>query len=346
VVAAVWAWLDRRRAHDDRVHAIMRVVIRYAVATTLMSFGMAKVFMSQFGDPPPGRLLQAFGDATPMGLMWTFIGASPPYQVFGGVFEVLGAALLLSRRTATLGALVLATVLANVAMLNLCYDVCVKLASSLYFVMCTVLIAPELGRLGRAMLTRRAVPPAPVPASWWAARPRRRVARYVLKYGYIAFLMYSVVTSSLRAHAYVLELREPPGGHWYDGAWRVVSFVIDGEAGPAIASRDLRWDRIRIDAADHGDVLRWHFADDSRGDLYAVAVDEAAGTLSLTPTAEVRRPTGPVVLHFVRLDADHLALDGKVGARQLHLQVERFKAEAARLMSQPFHLISERPIND
>ncbi len=54
------------------------------------------------------------------------MGYSTPYNVFTGLVETVPAMLLFFRRTATLGALLLVAVLANVVMLNLCYDVPVE----------------------------------------------------------------------------------------------------------------------------------------------------------------------------------------------------------------------------
>ena len=62
-------------------------------------------------------------------LLWCFMGASPGYAIFTGVCEFAGAFLLLFRRTRVFGSLFLATVLINVVLLNVFYNVMVKLLS-------------------------------------------------------------------------------------------------------------------------------------------------------------------------------------------------------------------------
>jgi hypothetical protein len=71
--------------------------------TTL--YGAAKVFKSQFPDPPASRLLEPLGEMSPMGLLWSFMGASEAYTVFGGLAETIPAILLMFGRTTLLGAL-------------------------------------------------------------------------------------------------------------------------------------------------------------------------------------------------------------------------------------------------
>jgi hypothetical protein len=56
-------------------------------------------------------------------------------------------------------------------------------------------------------------------------------------------------------------------------------------------------------------------------------------------------PTVPVVLHYVRRDATHLTLDGKVGGDTLVMQIEHFDPDKTLLMSRGFHWINEDPFN-
>ena len=77
-------------------------------------------------QPSLTRLLEPYGDSSPMGLLWTFMGASKGYSIFCGGVEMLAAILLFVPGCATLGALVAMGAMANVFMLNMCYDVPVK----------------------------------------------------------------------------------------------------------------------------------------------------------------------------------------------------------------------------
>ena len=56
---------------------------------TMFGYGFAKLCLSQFAPPSPARLDQPIGESTPMGILWTFMGASPAYCIFTGAVEVL-----------------------------------------------------------------------------------------------------------------------------------------------------------------------------------------------------------------------------------------------------------------
>ena len=103
------------------------VYLRLVLAATMIPYGAAKIFPWQFPAPTLSKLIQRYGDSSPMGLLWTFMGASRSYSFFGGATELLAGMLLVVPRLATLGALVCIGVMSNVLMLNLGYDVPVKL---------------------------------------------------------------------------------------------------------------------------------------------------------------------------------------------------------------------------
>lgn len=104
------------------------------------------------------RLVIPYGDFSPMGVLWSFMGSALAYTVFAGLGECLGALLVLVPRTRTLGALVLVGVLANVAMLNYAYDVPVKLFSTQLLLIAVGLLLVDGRRLFALFVANRPVP--------------------------------------------------------------------------------------------------------------------------------------------------------------------------------------------
>ena len=109
--------------------------------------------------PSEGRLWQHVGDMSPMGMLWTFIGSSTPYEVFCGSIEVFAAVLLLFQRTFLLGTLVAFISLLQIFVLNMCYDVPVKIFS-FFLIECSLyLVAPSFNRLYNFFLTNKTTAP-------------------------------------------------------------------------------------------------------------------------------------------------------------------------------------------
>lgn len=340
VGTVVWSLVDRRRARDAQLRELLRVVIRYTLAFVLLGYGVSKVFLGQFSPPAAQRLTQQYGDSSPMGLLWTFMGASRPYVFFSGALETLGALLLLFRRTTTLGTLVLATVLTNIVMMNFCYDVPVKINSSHYLAMCLFLLLPELGRLIDVFVRHRpaqlALHELALPDRWM------RAARWVVKYGAIATVLFFNVKGGFE--------RQTRSTTWYEGSWNVAAFVRDGQDVPPLVTDTTRWKRVRIQIGRTQGYFRWRWMDDSYGGLYRFSIDEAAHTMTFTPDPSAPRgpsrpPAGPATMTYVRLDADHLELAGKVDGQDLRVRLERFDVDKMLLVSRGFHWINEEPFN-
>ena len=87
------------------------------------------------------------------------MGHSAGYTIFTGVIEVLGGALLLFRRTTTLGALIVTGAMVQVAALNYAYDVPVKQYSAVLVLMALFIAAPDLRRVADVLVLNRATSP-------------------------------------------------------------------------------------------------------------------------------------------------------------------------------------------
>jgi len=242
-VTLVWSILDRRTTHHRRLHEWLRVYVRFCLATTMLSYGLVKVWKSQFIFPLEVRLLQPYGASTPMALLWNFMGASTPYTMFGGFAESLSGVLLFFRRTTLVGALAAAGVMTNVAALNLCYDVPVKQYSMHLVAMAIFLAAPDLPRLLRYL-----TPAAPTP-------PGRRVLGLLVA----VLLVYEVGKGAIEGYREYGEGSPPPDEYVVESMtpplWKHITIATIGMAA--------------LTATDAVDRVRWRR-------------DDSAGTVSLS----------------------------------------------------------------
>lgn len=94
-------------------------VARYSLAAMMMSFGMLKILGMQFNTIRPfATWAQPLECLSGQQLTWAFMGHSASFQFAMGVFEFAPAFLLLFRRTALLGALLLLPMPVGVALVN------------------------------------------------------------------------------------------------------------------------------------------------------------------------------------------------------------------------------------
>lgn len=189
LAASVWTLLDRGARHRAVTNDLLRSYLRYVLAATMIGYGLAKAGFAtnQFPSPGDAQLGRTYGSSSPMGLLWTFMGASRGYTFFAGMGETIGGVLLLWRRTTLLGSLVVVAVMTNVVMLNFWYDVPVKQYSVHLVLMALFLLLPERRRLLNLLVRNRKAEPADL--RFVLTGPRAVWFRRILKTALIIFIL-------------------------------------------------------------------------------------------------------------------------------------------------------------
>lgn len=329
----VWTLLDRKRAQYIRLHEGLRVYVRFALATAMISYAAVKIIKSQFPDPSLDRLLQPFGDSSPMGLLWTFMGASVSYNIFTGLGELAGGLLLTARRTTLLGALVCIGVLSNVVMLNFSYDVPVKLYSSHLLAMAVFLTLPDLRRLADFFLLHRALERMEVGRLFQGKWLHR--GTLVLRALFVAFVIYVSLAGAWQNYQWYAGRAQ--GAPLY-GIWEVDEFETDGTARPPLATDATRW---RWMIFDYRGVLAIQNMDNSRH-RYSLELDAARKRLALVKRDD---PTWKTSVAFERPAPALLTLRTRFDGHDIRARLHRVENPEFPLTSRGFHWINETPFS-
>jgi hypothetical protein len=310
VGAAVWSTLQRSPAGHPRLHAAFRVYLRYVLGLSIISYGMAK-FFGQFAYSPM-LLVRPLGQLEPMGMLWAFMGASPAYTYATGVVEVAGGLLLLFRRTALLGGVVVAAAMANVVALNLNYDVQVKIQSIHYLAVALFLIAPDADRLARAFFgMQHEAKSSPV--------RRRTVLAAEVLLTVVVLLLFMQTGRPRRQQATAVI----PSIH---GLYEVTAFTQEGVSIPPLTTDAVRWRRAAVDRY---------------GDLAVQMMDDTVkrfGRVDESRNAVVVTGPGGKQLGDLRYSAreDGLTLEGTANGRQLTIEMRRIPEASVPLLARKF----------
>jgi hypothetical protein len=329
----VWSGLDRKRKEYRRLHSYFVVAIRYAVALTMINYGMVKIIKLQMPSPTLERLVEPYGEFSPMGVLWQFMGTSTAYEFFGGAGEMLGALLLFFPQTALLGALVTAGVMLNVVMMNFCYDTPVKLLSSHLVMMCIFIIAPDLRRLTNLFVLNRTVLPTrplvPMFSSRWV-----KWGGIALKTVVIGFALYNHSVSSIQQQ-YTRGLKAPKPDLF--GIWEVEEFKRNGEVVPPLTTDLVRWRKVIIGGTNRLTLRMMN--DTPRGFAADYKVKEKS--IELTDNQDKAKS----VLKFERPDFEHLTIEGDFKGDSIVAKLKRVDETKMMLLSRGFHWISEVGMN-
>ncbi|MGZ4888911.1 MAG: hypothetical protein ACXWBH_07005 [Candidatus Angelobacter sp.] len=329
----VWSALDRKRANYTRLHQWLRVYVRLSLGSILLSYGGYKVIPSQFPAPWQWRYLETYGDSSPMGILWTFMGASKTYTIFAGAVEMLGGILLFVPRLVTLGALVGIGAMANVFILNMSYDVPVKLYSFHLSVLGVFLLLPETKRLTRFFIFNRATEPAPA-----ELRFQRNWLNRTLLIGQISVGLFFAGNALYQSYQglkgfYSDFLLKPP----LYGTWGVDEFALDGQPRPPLLTDDTRWQKVVFESKVSLAVQGM----DSKMDRYAAKMDLDKKTVALTKRTDAAWKSN---LSYTLPTQDTMVIDGQLSNKKVHMTLHRLETKYL-LNTRGFHWINEFPLN-
>jgi hypothetical protein len=330
---AMWSVLDRRRAAYPKLHTWFWLFLRFCLAGQMFSYGLVKAMPLQMPYPFLSKLVEPFGNMSPMGVLWYSIGSAPAYETFAGCAEMLGGLLLIFPRTRTLGALIALADMTQVFMLNMTYDVPVKLLSFHLIVLALLLLTPEMKRMANFFFLDRAAEPA-VRVPLFAGRRAQRIAT-----GVIAFLWVWMLGNGIYSTVQDYKLYGPGAPKSpLRGIWNITDKAVDGQPKPLLVNEGDRWRRVIFDFEQYVQVQKM---DDSMTG-FGATLDAKTNTLTLNDPRG-KTPTGTFTLS--RPSPDHMILDGMLSGHKTRLELQRQDEKKFLLESRGFHWVQDYPFN-
>ena len=329
----VWSFARRRTTSNPRLYKWFRLFLRVALGTTMFSYGFAKVFPLQMPTVFLSRLLEPYGDFSPMGVIWYSIGAAPGYERFIGSAEVLGGLLLLLPGTTLIGALVTLGVTFGVFMVNMTYDVPVKLFAFHLVLMSIFLIAPDARRLVNWFVLNRPVVPAPAPRYGPSTQSHRG---WII--GQVVFTVWALgfqINGGLEAwNAYGGGAPKSP----LYGIWSVDSMSIDGELRPPLTTDTLRYSHAVFQSVNGVTFQKMN----QKFERFGGTIDTVKHTLTLQKGSD---STWKPVLAYERPSPTQLAFEGEIDGKRVRMAMTQRDLNSFFLISRGFNWVQEFPVN-
>jgi hypothetical protein len=298
----------------------------------MVSYGMIKVIPLQMPAPQLTRLVEPFGNFSPMGVLWYSIGASRPYEMLTGCAELLGGILLFVPRLTMLGALVCLADATQVFTLNMTYDVPVKLLSFHLILMSIVLAAPDAKRLAQVFVLNRTAEPSR--GQPWSS-PRAARLALIAQVGFGAYVVLMNLAGSFTSWSRFGG--GAPKAPLY-GIWIVDEMSVDGRTRAPLVTDYGRWRRVVFQIPT---AVSFQRMDDSFV-RYDAVVDAAGHAITLSIPGDT---SWSARFTFERPSTDQLTLDGSMDGQQVRMRLRLFDHNSLVLLSRGFHWIQEYPFN-
>ncbi|KAA8890227.1 hypothetical protein F3087_02655 [Nocardia colli] len=330
VATVAWTALDRRRDNYRSLGRSLFEVARVGLVVDLIAYGLAKAIPIQMGYmTQPAHQLPLVGDLGLKDTLWTFMGASDMYSIATGLAEITAGVLLLSKRTWLAGGLLAIVAMAQVFLLNLCYDVPVKILSGTLVATAIAITAPYWPNVARVLTN--SVPLAP--RKLWPAPGSKSVRVGATSLGFVTVAAHSTLIAVVALLA-IHNMHSPRSA--LDGEWTALSFTVDGVPATMTGLEPGPWANVAVtDRADYTSFV----SQTPAGATTVWALDLQEGSLLIRR----RLSDQPTTIRF-QLDGDHtLLLSGTVGNHDIE---GRYRRRIMQRADSPFRLVQPGPDAD
>ncbi|WP_299117729.1 DoxX family protein [uncultured Winogradskyella sp.] len=241
-VTILWSLLQRKKEEYNKFFYWFLVVLRFFIIAAMLLYGFVKVFQIQFQPPSFVKLLQPMGEYSPMGLAWTYMGYSKGFGMFAGLMEIIGGVLLVWKRTATLGAFIVIGVMTQVAMMNLMFDIPVKLFSIHLILMAGVIFMTDIKRFTSVFIKNNST------ESYNFYHPITSKSYHkVIRNIKIVVLPIVLIAGCLLSYLGQLNISDQNHRPALYGIWEAKSFVRNNDTVPPLVTDSHRWRYLLIE---------------------------------------------------------------------------------------------------
>ena len=333
VLTGIWTILDRQRKEYNTPFYWFLVALRFFIFSAMLVYGFVKVFQIQFQPPSLSRLLQPLGEFSPMGLAWTYMGYSKGFGMFAGLMEILGGILLVYRSTATLGAFIVIGVMTQVAMMNLMFDIPVKLFSIHIVFMALIIFLTDTQRFLNVFIKNK-------PTQSYAffhpmtSRSYHKVINILKKIGLALLLIAGCILGYL-GELNMSDINHRPALY---GIWETEQIIKNGDTMPPLLSDKHRWRYLIIERK--GSVIVKTMNDELL--RYKSSIDTSDFSIELIGS---KKATDSFKLKYDRLQHSILHLHGSHKQEELSMLFRKKDIDSFTLINTGFRWINERPFN-
>ncbi|TPD70647.1 hypothetical protein [Flavobacterium microcysteis] len=333
LISIIVFFITRKRINYDRQYYWTMVYARYYLGLYLIIYGIFKLVEGQFAFHDYGRLEENFGDATPMGLLWTFMGHSKIYGGFTGIIEAGAGFLILFHNTKTLGALLSVAVMSNVVLMNFCFDVPVKLFSSHLLLISIILLIPNLKKLYNFFILNKTETLDHcklVFENKWKARARG-IGKLLLILGFTANIIFMGVDYMYTNGS--LAPKVPLKGSYHTTAF----YTSENDSLKKVEDKNILWNRLHLSGS-YGSIR----TEADSTSYYAIKIDTLKNTIEFKSYQDTTKIS---VLHYEEKAPKTFLLKGKFGQQDIQAEFTKKTLDDYRLVNTGFHWIQEYPNN-
>lgn len=328
----IWTFLNIDNEKNNTIYYWLKLLFRFYLGIILVNYGLVKLFYLQFPEPSLSRLVKTFGNSSPMGLAWTFLGYSKGYNIFMGIAEVM-AILLLFRRTLTFGLIITFFVTLNVMVINYSFDVPLKIVTTHLMLITLFLLSHDIKKIFIFFFTTKRV------SLKLVRRPEALNNIYLYKIGAfakISIMVIIIVLAGFKLRNRNMILEGQFSKTKFYGIYDVITYKKNNSPISASNISDTMWKYLVMEYNGRTEVIN------NKGDerLFHSEIDSLKNTLILV---DINKTSDTLKLFYEMPDEKSIIFHGQIENDSVVIVCNILKKSDFILINRGFNLVSEEP---
>jgi hypothetical protein len=296
----------------------------FVLSIITFSYGIDKLIPVQMQTPNLFLLNTKLGYQLPGKILWGLMGVGKSYQIFSGLMEIVGAVLLLRRKSTVLGLLILVGVYSNVVMMNYAFLIGVLYFAILLFSLSLYLLWPYTKKLWRF---------------FWKNQQENLTADVIQNSKgsmhnniLLALLLLTLISFSFNTCNAFKSYKEKIVSEKTTLIYKVDTFISNADTLKTIENDNNRW-QYWVEYENGGNkYLSIMPMNLSKTIKYTIAKDTVASTINLTKINKSEKNEFPIVFNYFKTSDKEIALNGEFNGQTIKVNMSRFYVDSLPLL--------------
>jgi hypothetical protein len=334
----IWLFIDRKRRTYNQLSYWFNTVMLYVLSIITFAYGIDKLIPVQMPTPNLYSLNTKLGNHIPVNVLWGLMGAGKSYQMFSGLMEVVGAVLLLRKKSAVLGLLILLGVYSNVIMMNYAFFIGVIYFAIILFSLSLYLLWPYTKKLWNF---------------FWKNQEENLSSNAILiakslKYKFILLplLLLTLISYSFNTYNALKSFKEKSIREKTTLIYKVDTFIANSDTVKAIENDNQRW-QYWVEYENEGKkYLSIMPMNMSKANKYNILQDTLNGKIALSKTSKSENNEPPVILNYTRISDRAFTVNGNYAGQEIKVSLTKFYIDSLPLLIRKPNLLPYNTTNE
>lgn len=334
----IWFCIDRKRRTYNQLSYWFNTVMLFVLSIITFAYGIDKLIPVQMPTPNLYTLNIKLGNHIPGNVLWGLMGTGKSYQIFSGLMEVVGAVLLLRKKSAVLGLLILLGVYSNVIMMNYAFFIGVIYFAIILFSLTLYLLGPNTKKLWNF---------------FWNNQQEKLSSNFILNsksskrnFIVLSLIFVTLISYSFNTYNALKSYKEKAIREKTIVIYKVDTFISNTDTVKAVENDSKRWQYWVEYENERKKSLSIIPMNMSKTIKFNISKDTLANKITLSKTNNSENNESPVSLNYTKISDREFTVSGNYVGQEIKVSLTKFHIDSLPLLLRKPSLLPYNTTNE